>query len=625
MQGMVFNPSNMLFSKFIKLSVFFVSFLFLFVFFRSSSALAATSPVLVGSASYSVLAGTTVTCTGATTVTGDVGVAAGAAITGFPVPCVVSPGSTHSNDASAIAAQADNLTAFGTLDAAANADANCIGGVLPSGTDLTLLSPLVAGLYCSAGSFLLTGNLTFTGSGVWVFKTVSTLITSPGSSITGGDPCNIWWRIGSSATLDTTTSFKGNILALMDINLNTGADLNGRAMVQTGQVVLDDNQISGPACFADLHVIKTVVGGTAVPSDFNVHVTFGAVDVLNSPISSPQLGVASPGTLYSLPAGAYVVDEDVNSAYTKSFSGACNLTSSVTLLADDDVTCTITNTLIVAPPPSGGGGGGGHHSKPTLPIIGVTKTPSPSSIKGESGSVTYSYTVWNVGGKKALKDITIKDDKCSSLVLLSGDTDKDNKIDILEKWKYSCTMILSKTTTNIVTATGYSDDTRHLKTVDTATATVVVGTLKPMVNIEKTPSRLTPFPFGGGDVTYTYVVTNPGALPHSNVKLSDDKCAKISSLSGDGNTNGLLESSETWKYSCQTRISVTTRNTVVVTAEANGLVVTDSAIADVFVGTPGLPNTGLPPEKHIPWSIVLGTGLVLILTSALFFFKRKKV
>ena len=606
-----------------KLSLFLSSFLFLFVFFHSSSALAATSPVLVGSETYSVLAGSTVTCTGATTVTGDVGVAAGSAITGFPAPCTVSPGATHANDASAIAAQADNLTAFGSLDAGANADANCIGGVLPTGTDLTTLSPLVAGLYCSAGSFILTGNLTFTGSGVWVFKTVSTLITSPGSSITGGDPCNVWWRVGSSATLDTTTSFMGNILALTDINLNTGANLNGRAMVQTGQVVLDGNQVNGPTCFADLHVVKVVVGGTAVASDFNIHVTSGAVDVLNSPISSPQLGVGGLGTLYTLPAGTYAVTEDANASYTASFSGICNGTSAVILVASADEICTVTNTFIVVPPPSGGGGGGGH-STPIIPVIGVTKTPSPSSIKGESGSVTYSYVVWNVGGKRALRDITVKDDKCSSLVLLSGDTDNDQKIDILEKWKYSCTMVLSKTTTNIVTATGYGDDSRHLKTVDTATATVVVGSLKPMVNIEKTPSRLTPFPFGGGSVTYTYGVTNPGVLPLSNVRLSDDKCSKISSPSGDANTNGLLDLNERWTYSCQMHISVTTRNTVVVTAEANGFIVTDSAIADVFVGTPGLPNTGIPPEETVPWNIVLGAGVFLILMSVLFFLKKKR-
>ena len=158
--------------------------------------LAATSPTLVGAAGYSVLGGAAVTCTGSTTTTGAVGVSPGSSITGFPSPCTAG-GGTQNNNASAIAAQADSLTAFGTLDQTCD---HSYGA-----QNLTLLSPLAPGVYCSTSSFTLSGNLTLSGSGVWIFKTVSTLITSPGSSVTGGDPCNVWWRIGSSATLDTTT------------------------------------------------------------------------------------------------------------------------------------------------------------------------------------------------------------------------------------------------------------------------------------------------------------------------------------------------------------------------------------------------------------------------------------
>jgi len=215
------------------------------------SASAATSPTLGAAGSYSVLGATTVTCTGTTTTDGDVGVAAGTAITGFPVPCTAGPpGTTHSNDASAIAAQADNLGLFDALDAGANADVNCIGGIRADGTDLTTLSPLVAGLYCSAGQFLLTGNLTLSGSpgDVWVFKTVSELIISSDATVTGGNPCDVWWRVGSSATLGTDSVFVGNILALTSISLQTGASLDGRALAQTGAVTLDSNTISTADC-----------------------------------------------------------------------------------------------------------------------------------------------------------------------------------------------------------------------------------------------------------------------------------------------------------------------------------------------------------------------------------------
>lgn len=205
---------------------------------------AATSPTLGPSSSYSVLGGAAVTCTGSTTTIGNVGVSPGTSIVGFPTPCVAGPpGTVHSNDASAIAAQADNLIVFGALDQSCD---QSFGAV-----DLTPTFPsgVGPGVYCSTSSFTLSGNLQLVGSGVWIFKTVSTLITSPGSSITGGDPCSVWWRIGSSATLDTTTSFIGNILALQDITLNTGASLDGRILAQAaGTVTLDANTITGPTC-----------------------------------------------------------------------------------------------------------------------------------------------------------------------------------------------------------------------------------------------------------------------------------------------------------------------------------------------------------------------------------------
>ena len=227
-----------------------------------TAANAATSPILVGSANYSVLGGAGVTCTGSTTTTGSVGVSPGTSITGFPSPCTAG-GGTHSNDASAIAAQSDSLTAFGTLNQTCD---HTYGA-----QDLTLLSPLGPGVYCSTSSFTLSGNLQLTGTGVWIFKTVSTIITSPGSSVTGGDPCNVWWRVGSSATLDTTTAFIGTIIAQNGVTaLETGATLDGRVLaLSAGTVTLDDNTISSPTCAAAAlipsttvtHVIDNATGG----------------------------------------------------------------------------------------------------------------------------------------------------------------------------------------------------------------------------------------------------------------------------------------------------------------------------------------------------------------------------
>jgi len=210
----------------------------------SAAPLAAISPTLGAVGTYSVLAGSIVTNTGATTMPGDLGISPSIGIpphfTGFPPGTVGPPGTIHDADANAAAAQAANTAAFAFIDQGCS---TTYAGV----QDLTLVSPLVPGVYC-ADAFLLTGNLTLSGSGVWIFKSAATLITSPGSSVTGGDPCNVWWRVVSSATLDTTTSFIGNILALTSITLNTGATLDGRALAQTGAVTLDTNTITGAAC-----------------------------------------------------------------------------------------------------------------------------------------------------------------------------------------------------------------------------------------------------------------------------------------------------------------------------------------------------------------------------------------
>ena len=207
--------------------------------------LAATSPTLGAAASYSVLAGSIVTNTGSSSIGGDVGASPSIGVpphvTGFPPGIVGPPGTIHDADVHAADAQAANTAAFTTLDQGCTTS---YAGV----QDLTQVSPLGPGVYC-ADAFILTGNLTLSGSGVWIFKSASTLTTSQGSSVTGGDPCNVWWRLVSSASIiGAGSTMIGNVLALTDINLQTGATVNGRLLTQTGQVTLDSNIISGPVC-----------------------------------------------------------------------------------------------------------------------------------------------------------------------------------------------------------------------------------------------------------------------------------------------------------------------------------------------------------------------------------------
>lgn len=203
--------------------------------------------VLLGSAqSFAVLGGSTVTNTGTSNLFGNLGVSSGSAITGFP-PGIVW-GTTHANDAVAAQAQADSLTAYNTL-----------AGMAPttdlSGQDLGLLAPLTPGVYRFSSSAQLTGTLRLDGLGqthpLFVFQIGSTLITASNSSIVmmnGGDPCEVYFQVGSSATLGTGTQFLGTIIALASDTLNTGANVTGHVIALNGAVTLDTNTITLPDC-----------------------------------------------------------------------------------------------------------------------------------------------------------------------------------------------------------------------------------------------------------------------------------------------------------------------------------------------------------------------------------------
>jgi hypothetical protein len=215
-----------------------------------------TSPTLSELLGYSVLGGGSVTNTGLTVTEAAVGVSPGSSITGFP-PGSAGGSGIHSNDSSAIAAQAETLSVFGALDQPCDTDWTGTGT-----RDLAGLT-LVPGVYC-ADDFGLTGTLTLSGGAdeVYIFKAATTLITGPGSSVVGGDPCDIWWRIGSSTTLNTTTSFIGTVISQTGDNaMQTDANLMGRFLALSGATVtLDDNTITNPVCLGAPAVEEAVSG-----------------------------------------------------------------------------------------------------------------------------------------------------------------------------------------------------------------------------------------------------------------------------------------------------------------------------------------------------------------------------
>ncbi len=207
-----------------------------------SLAWAQSAPPLASAQTFAVLGASTVTNTGPTIITGDLGVSPGTAVTGFP-PGTVTGGIIHAGDATAATAEADAHTAYAAL-VAEPCGTNLTGKTLGTSPGAVTLSP---GVYCFNSSAQLTGTLTLNGSGVYVFQMGSTLTTASNSSVvlangaTGG---NVFWQVGSSATLGTNTVFAGSILALISDTVTTGTSVCGRVFALTGAVTQDSNAIT---------------------------------------------------------------------------------------------------------------------------------------------------------------------------------------------------------------------------------------------------------------------------------------------------------------------------------------------------------------------------------------------
>ena len=196
-------------------------------------------------ADFAILAGSTITNTGPTVINnGDVGLSAGSSVTGFP-PGTVNGGAIRINDPKTNNAKLCLTTAYN--DAAGRTTAPItLSGNIGGQT-------LAPGLYKSTSTLeISSGDLTLAGpaDGVWIFQIASTLTTTAARQIIlsgGAQEKNVFWQVGTSATLGTTSDFKGNILADQSITLNTGAVLNGRALTRIAAVSLDSNSVTKPA------------------------------------------------------------------------------------------------------------------------------------------------------------------------------------------------------------------------------------------------------------------------------------------------------------------------------------------------------------------------------------------
>jgi Ice-binding-like len=214
----------------------------------SQSASAATAAVNLGTAgSYAVLAGSTVTNTGPSVISGNVGVSPGTAVTGFggAPNGTVNNGTIHTADASAASAQRALTRAYN--DAAGRPKSASISAAIGAGQTLG------PGVYNATSGLEVGGSLILDGdsSAVFIFQAGSTLTTDTGTTITlagGAQACNVFWQVGSSATINSGTVFVGTILASTAITVGTGDTIMGRALASTAAVTLDDDTITAPTC-----------------------------------------------------------------------------------------------------------------------------------------------------------------------------------------------------------------------------------------------------------------------------------------------------------------------------------------------------------------------------------------
>jgi hypothetical protein len=359
----------------------------------------ATSPALGSAATFAVLGGSAVTNTGATVVTGDLGVSPGSSISGFPPGHVI--GTVQSTPVST-AAQADIGTAYGQASGEP-CDQDLSGQDLGGKT-------LTPGVYCFASSAQLTGVLKLDALGsttaAWLFKITSSLTTASNAAVVlvnGGGQCGnrITWQVGSSATVGSGSIFLGNILANTSITLATGSNSTGSMYAHTGAVTLDDNKVSTcsgatippppPLSISTTpsgHVqsggpmsdTATVSGGLS-PSGI---VTFGLYgpadpDCMGAPLATLtgtlNGGVATSGTVTAGAAGTY--------NWVATYGGDVNNGTAMSPCGSERV--------VVAPPPTMTGRAYGLTATATLlgvPLVNVVPVPDTGPVSTSASSTT---------------------------------------------------------------------------------------------------------------------------------------------------------------------------------------------------------------------------------------------
>ncbi len=345
--------------------------------------------------SFGVLAGSAVTNTGATAITGDLGISPNglSSVTGFtfstsPGPGTVT-GTTHFADAVAIQAKVDLVTAYDAITTTPTV-------IDLTGTDLGGLT-LIPGVYAFSTSAQLTGTLTLNAQGnpaaIFIFKIGSTLTTASGSSVafinTGGNShlgCNVFWQIGTSATLGTTTAFAGNILAMASITLNTGATVDGRLLARNGAVTLQGNTIvstcavpAPPACpIIALNPTTLPNGVVGTPYSQTLTASGGATPytiLLSSGALPPGLTLTTSTPTTALLSGNPTTAGTFIFTITATDANGCFIIQPYTILIAASATCPPITLNPLAPPP------------------GFVGRPYSQTVTASGGTAPYRYTL----------------------------------------------------------------------------------------------------------------------------------------------------------------------------------------------------------------------------------------